>query len=112
MAFSLRRMESIHTRAEVVRNNQAQRLDEARSGEQRALAGALMLLTAWLVWEGNHWGTIAAIALQVLSVLASLPWFADMDDAAVGGSVVFFIALSVAPIALLLMRESRTYWRA
>jgi len=75
------------------------------------IAGALMLLTAWLAWNGNLWGTVGAIALQVLNILAALPWFIDMDDAAVGVGVVISIVLSLATIGLLLMRDSRTYWR-
>ena len=74
------------------------------------IAGALMLFTAWLVWNGSRWGTIGAIALQVLNVLAALPWFIDMDDAAVGVGVVVSIALSVAAISLLLMRDARAFW--
>ena len=74
------------------------------------VAGILMLITAWFVWNGNKWGTIAAIALQGLNILASLPWYADPDPASVTVVVTICIALSVAAIVLLLMPRARGYW--
>jgi hypothetical protein len=68
---------------------------------------AIMLVTAWFLWNGNRWGTIAAIVVQALNMLLALPGFSESDMIA---GVLITLLLSVATIVLVLLPESRAFW--
>lgn len=71
---------------------------------------ALFLLSAWFLWNGNRWGAIGAIVINVLNILLAIPGLFDPDEKGfiVGASIS--IVLSLATIVLLVMPESRAYW--
>jgi hypothetical protein len=74
------------------------------------VAGLLMLAAAYFLWNGNRWGAIATIALNVLNILAGIPAFFDTStDGFVVGAATS-IVLSLAIIALVMMPVSRAFW--
>ena len=42
-----------------------------------AVLAAVLLVTAWFLWQGNRWGSIAAIVANGLNILLSVPAFFD-----------------------------------
>jgi hypothetical protein len=74
------------------------------------VAGLLMLAAAYYLWNGNRWGAIATLVLNILNILLGIPAFFDVST---GGFVVgaaTAIVLSLATIALVLMPVSRAFW--
>lgn len=46
----------------------------------------VLLVTAWFLWQGNRWGSIAAVVANALNVLLSFPAFFDGTSRAVSRS--------------------------
>ncbi len=75
-----------------------------------SIISVVLLVTAWFVWNGNRWGTIAAIVANGLNALLAVPGYFNADPKSIVVGVSMTIVLSAATIALLAMPESRKYW--
>lgn len=76
-----------------------------------AVITLVLLVTAWFLWNGNRWGSIAAIVANVLNVLLSVPFFFDdTQPRSLAFGAVASILLGIGTVVFALTPAARAFW--
>jgi hypothetical protein len=70
----------------------------------------VLLATAWFLWQGNRWGSIAAIVANALNILLCIPAFFDPDPASLAVGAAVSMVLSIGTIFFALTPSARAFW--